>query len=333
MKKFKVYVVLCLALAIFATLLTGCNKAKETSSEKKDDYVVQIPYSGGLCNAPLHTAIEKGFFDEAGIKYEITKVESGEADLMTAGKADAYSDMLPAMIQRINNGLDLNIAMGLHTGCLKLMVKKDSKINSVKDLKGKKIGVPGLASSQAVIAQRALLAAGIDPSPEKKEVEFVVYNQPELAIALKNGQVDVIGMSDPAASLVVADGTAKIILDNAVGEEYKNEYCCVLVLRPGFVKEHPEVAKKYVDAMKKAGEYVQNNPEEIAKMQVDKKIVALGDAKFNAGILKTYKFIPSVEDGKQSFKNNFIDLQKLGIISKDLDLEQVVKKVYVELDK
>ncbi|HML33660.1 ABC transporter substrate-binding protein [Sporomusa sphaeroides] len=334
MKKCKGYVALCLVLMMIAATLAGCsNTAKETAAAKKDDYVMKIPVSGGLCNAPLHVALDKGMFEEAGIKYEITKIETNTVDLMVAGKADAFSEMLPAMIQQINNGLDVNIAMGIHTGCLKLITKKDSPINSVKDLKGKKIGVPGLASSQAIIAQRALLAAGIGASPENMEVEFVVYNQPELPIALKNGQVDVIGMSDPAASLFVADEGSKLILDTAVDPEYKNEYCCVLVLRPDFVKQHPEIAKKYVGVIKKAGEYVQNHPEEVAKMQVDKKIVALGNPEFNAGILKTYKFIPSVPEGKQSFKNNLEDLQRLKIISKDLDLEQVIKKVYLEFDK
>ena len=139
-------------------------------------------------------------------------------------------------------------------------------------------------------------------------------------------------MSDPAASLAVKQDGAKIILDNAVDEEYKNEYCCVLVLRPDFVKEHPEVAKKFTRAMKKAGEYVQNNTDEVAKLQVDKKLVALGDPEFNAGILKTYKFIPSVKEGKASLKRNFEDLQKLKIINQDLDINKVVDKVYVEFE-
>lgn len=336
MKKFKIGIVSCLILALFSVVLVGCSKSEETSKEsvnKNDDYVIQIPYSSGLCNAPLHMAVEKGLFDKAGIKYEINKTDSNASDLLASGKADAYSEMMPAMVQQIANGLDANITMGIHTGCLKLITTNDSPINSIKDLKGKKIGVPGLASSQAVIAQRALLAADIGASPENMEVEFVVYNHSELSMALKNGQVDVIGMSDPAASLAVADNKGKIILDTATDEEYKDEYCCGLVMRPGFVKDHPELAKKYVEIIKEAGEYVQNNPEEAAKIQIDKNIVSLGDADFNAKILKTYKFIPSVPDGKVALKNNFEDLQKLKIIKEDIDIDQVINKVYVEFDK
>ncbi|KNF09052.1 ABC-type nitrate/sulfonate/bicarbonate transport system, periplasmic component [Gottschalkia purinilytica] len=335
MKKLKKLGIFCLVVSVSVAMLVGCSKSKDKlkeTSKLDDDYVMQISYGTGLCAAPLQMAVEKGFLKEEGIKYELLKSDKSSVDLMMSGKSDTFLEMLPAMIQQIDNGLDARIAMGVHTGCLKLLTKPDSPINGVKDLKGKKIGVPGLASSQTIIAQRALLAAGIGVSPENMEVEFVVYNQPELPLALKNGQVDAIGMSDPSASLVVNSGDAKIILDNGVDKEYKNEYCCVLVLRPDFVKEHPEIAKKYVRAMKKAGEYVQNNPEEVAQIQIDKKLVALGDPTFNSGILKTYNFVPSVVKGKESLIKNFNDLQKIKFISQDLDVDKVVDKIYVEFD-
>lgn len=72
---------------MIAATLAGCsNTAKETAAAKKDDYVVKIPVSGGLCNAPLHVALDKGMFEEAGIKYEITKIETNTVDLMVAAK-------------------------------------------------------------------------------------------------------------------------------------------------------------------------------------------------------------------------------------------------------
>lgn len=333
MKKFKKGIGLCLSLALSVSILAGCSgDTKEASVTKDEDYVMQISYDTGLCAATLQTAVEKGFLKEEGIKYDLLKVDTSAVDLMMSGKSDTYQEMLPAMIQQIDNGLDANIAMGIHTGCLKLLARPDSPLKSAKDLKGKKIGVPGLASSQAIIAKRALLAAGIGASPENMEVEFVVYKASELPLALKNGQVDVIGLSDPAASLVVKDGDAKVILDNGVDEEYKNEYCCVLVLRPEFVEKHPKIAEKYVRAMKKAGEYVQNNQDVVAKMQIDEKLVALGDPVFNAGILKTYKFIPSVKEGKESLRRNFNDLKELNLIKNVTNIDEIVDKVYVEFE-
>lgn len=333
MKKFKKVIGLCLSLALLTGVLSGCaEEKKETIAAKDEDYVMQISYGTGLCAAPLQMAVEKGYLAEEGIKYNLLKADTSAVDLMMSGKSDAFSEMLPAMIQQIDNGLEAKIAMGIHTGCLKVLAKPDSPIKSAKDLKGKKIGVPGLGTSQAIIVQRALLAAGIGASADNMEVEFVVIKQSELPLALEKGQVDAISMSDPAASLVVKEGKAKTILDNAVDEEYKNEYCCVLVLRPDFVEKHPEIAKKFVRAMKKGGEFVQGNPDETAKIQIEKELVALGDPVFNSGVLKTYKFIPSVKEGKESLRRNFNDLQKIKLVSSDLDVDKVVDKVYVEFD-
>lgn len=336
MSKIKRFLALGLSTVLLVGILGSCasekEKAKETSVAKDDDYVMQISNDTGLCTATLHTAVEKGFLKEEGIKYNLVKVNGTSVDLMVAGKTDAFSEMLPAMIQQIDNGLEAKIAMGIHTGCIKIVTNPKSAINSVKDLKGKKIGVPGLATPQAVIAKRALKAEGIGSSPENMEVELIVYTQAELPIALKDGKVDAAVMSDPAASISVKETGGKVIMNTATDDEYKNEYCCVLVFRPDFVKEHPEIAEKYVRAMKKAGEYVQNNQLEVAKIQIDKKIVALGDPEFNSNILKTYKFIPSVKEGKESLKRNFYDLQKLNLIKNDLDLDKVIENSYIEFE-
>ena len=72
-------------------------------------------------------------------------------DLIATGKADCGYGMLPDTVLRIDQGFDCRIALGIHTGCLQILVKADSDITDVAQLKGKKIGVPSLASSGRVL--------------------------------------------------------------------------------------------------------------------------------------------------------------------------------------
>lgn len=51
---------------------------------------------------------KKVYFDEAEIKYELNKTNAKGNDLLASGKVDAYSEMMPAMVQQIANGLDAN---------------------------------------------------------------------------------------------------------------------------------------------------------------------------------------------------------------------------------
>lgn len=335
---------LLLVLVILMASIIGCststnnedsaaaNEAQESNAvEQEEDYVMQLAYQGGLCVAPMHIAHELGFFEEEGLKYEIIKSETSVFDLMVAGQVDGFQQMLPAMIQRIDNGMEANIVSGVHTGCLKSVAPIDSPINDVTDLKGKKIGVPGLASSQAIVMQRTLLAHGIGATPGNMEVEFVVYNNADLPLALANGEVDVIALGDPNASVLVENGDHKLIFDQASDPLYVDEYCCIIALRPDFLKNYPQTAAKYLRAMQRAGMYIQENPLEAAKVQLDESYVAQGSYELNGALLDSYNFRPSIVGGREALRNNFLDLQKLGMVSQDIDVDTIVKKVFVEV--
>ena len=132
------------------------NGSGDASSSGSDEYVLKIGEAqGALCHAPLQVAMEKGYLDEAGIKWE--RVDFGKGDIQAAlgaGTIDCGFGLIGKFVQPIDNGLNMVITAGMHTGCTKLLVKKDSGINSVADLKGKKIGVSSLAGSEAVTAKR-----------------------------------------------------------------------------------------------------------------------------------------------------------------------------------
>jgi NitT/TauT family transport system substrate-binding protein len=324
----KKLIALATTVTVILAVAAACTKKPKVNTE---DYTLKLGYSGSLCEAPLHIAVEKGFFDDEKLKVELIKLAPGTAfEAVTANKVEAGFGLLASLIQPLSNGLPIKITSGLHTGCDKVLVPKDSSIKSVKDLKGKKIGVSSLTSSPAIYAKRVLADAGIGVSTEKMEVEFIVFSANDLPLALKNGSVDALAMNDPTASISKKEYDLNTIADSALDAPYKDQYCCSAYVRDNIAADYPEVAAKYTRAMQKASAWIQKNPDETTKIQVDKKWVA-GDAAFNATILKTYNFIPSVSGAYNAFGTTAKQLQQVGMLDKSVDVEALHKKSFVTL--
>jgi NitT/TauT family transport system substrate-binding protein len=298
-----------------------------------DDYTVVIGYgvTGGLCAAPFYIAIEKGYYEEEHVKWEMYNVEPGTLmQLLTTGQVDAGYNLLATLIQPLANGLDVKIPLALHTGCVKVLVPTNSSIRTVADLKGKKIGTDGLASSSTVIPQRYLAELGYKVTGDRPDVEFIVYPSSELPLALERGLVDAIGLGDPRAAIIENAGQARVIINSATDDYLKNEFCCVTPLRTEFVEKHPALAARFVRAIQKGAKFVQDNPDETARILSEKNYVA-GEIAVNAAILKTYNYRASVSEAVSAIDRNAKDLQKIGLVDKEVNVNALVKNTFVSL--
>ncbi|GAB7140223.1 ABC transporter substrate-binding protein [Deferribacterales bacterium RsTz2092] len=326
MKKLSVIVSLLLlcASAVFAAPAPAKGAAK-------GDYVLKIGYAvqGGLCEAPFYIAIAKGFYEEEGLKYEWVNVEPGTAmNLLTTGQIDVVNNLLATLIAPLANGLDVKIPLALHTGCVKLLVKPNSPIKSAADLapvngKKKKIGVASMNASTRVIPARVIAKLGINPDTD---VEWVIYPNAELPLALEKGLVDAIGSGDPAATIIESQGKARVVINNADGE-LAHEFCCVTPVRSKTLKDHPEEVAKFLRALQKAAKWVQEHPDETTQILYEKKYIA-GDPKLNAKVLKTYSYKASVSEAKTAIERNVRDLQSIGMLKKDVDVKKLVNNTY-----
>lgn len=315
--------------------LPSCNNKKESSSAQK---VVKINFqTGNLCGAPVHVAMKLGLFDEElakiGQKAEyVQQVEGGATlgEMIASGKVDAGYGLYATQLQAMENGLPISFTSGIHVGCTKYYVRKDSDIQSVKDLRGKKIGVPGLADSSVMNLKRKLMDVGIGVTADNNEVEFVAYSSADLAIALNNGAVDVIGAHDPVATKgELAYGFRKI-LDTGTDEKFRNEYCCQQFVTHKLLRENPEGAAAVTRALQKASAYVEAEPRATAQLQIENDLVA-GDLDFNAALLDELNFIPSRSLGRQTFDGAARQLQSAGILKDSTDIEKFIAQGYIEI--
>ncbi|WP_353798593.1 ABC transporter substrate-binding protein, partial [Treponema sp.] len=323
------------AAAAVLLALPSCNNKKESSSAQK---VVKINFqTGNLCGAPVHVAMKLGLFDEElakiGQKAEyVQQVEGGATlgEMIASGKVDAGYGLYATQLQAMENGLPISFTSGIHVGCTKYYVRKDSDIQSVKDLRGKKIGVPGLADSSVMNLKRKLMDVGIGVTADNNEVEFVAYSSADLAIALNNGAVDVIGAHDPVATKgELAYGFRKI-LDTGTDEKFRNEYCCQQFVTHKLLRENPEGAAAVTRALQKASAYVEAEPRATAQLQIENDLVA-GDLDFNAALLDELNFIPSRSLGRQTFDGAARQLQSAGILKDSTDIEKFIAQGYIEI--
>jgi len=320
----KVSVVLVASLVSVLVLFGACKK-KET-----ENFVLNVGYGGSLCEAPLHMAYELGYFKDEGLEIDLIKLAPGTAfDALTAGRIDACFALLAAIIQPLSNGLPAKITSGLHTGCDVTLVKANSGIKKPEDLRGKKVGIPSMTGSPTVFTKRVLADHGVNITPEASEVEFIIYNQTDLPLILANGDVDAIALNEPLSSIAANEYGYVTLLDSAVDEPYKDQYCCVAYVSDRLVEKHKDIAEKFTRAMQKASAYIQGHQEEITQIQIEKNYVA-GNAEINAKVLKKFNYIPSVSGAYKQFGVIAPQLQEIGMLSKDVNVESLRKNSFVE---
>src|SRR5262249_16645815 len=153
----------------------------------------------------IFVAQEKGLFQEEGLDVELVRTDwDGLREGLGTGRFDANHTLIMYLLKPIEQGLDVKITGGIHTGCLRLQVAARSDMKSIGELRGKKIGVPThLGSPPYLFASRVLAANGIDPAPDKNEVTWVVYQPDVLGMAVDDGRVDAVATSDPIGTILV----------------------------------------------------------------------------------------------------------------------------------
>jgi NitT/TauT family transport system substrate-binding protein len=324
-------IVCCVLLACVALAGVSANGDRDRGRNVSDDdytLVIGVPVTGGLCEAPFYIAIEKGFYAEEGLKYEEYRMDAGTAmNHLTSGTIDVTNNLLATLIQPIANGLDVKIPLALHTGCVKVLVKPNSPIRGPADLKGKKIGVASLNSSTKVIPSRVLASLGLKTDGANADVEWVIYPAAELPLALERGLVDAIGTGDPAASIIENQGKARVIINNATDETLKNEFCCVTPFRSEVLAKYPKTAAKFLRAIQKASRWVQENPDETARIITEKRYVA-GEVATNAQVLKTFNYRASVSEARIALERNAKELQQIGLVDKEVDVNALVRNTF-----
>jgi putative hydroxymethylpyrimidine transport system substrate-binding protein len=158
-------------------------------ADELDELTVMLDWFVNPVHAPLIIADEKGFFEQAGLTVTIVPPAdpSDPPKLVAAGRADIALSYQPQLHMQVDQGLPLvRIGTLVATPLNIMVVLADSGINSIADLKGKKIGY-SVGGVEEALVQTMLENSGLTMA----DVEMINVNF-SLSPSLLAGQVDAV---------------------------------------------------------------------------------------------------------------------------------------------
>lgn len=134
-----------------------------------------------------------------------------------------------------------------------LYVPPKSPIQSIKDLKGKTVGMPfGAAAQRKALEEEQ--DAGLDPTKDVKNVNLGIYEQSDLvrdANATKWGSMDALAGFDPTPAIFEEKGLVRnLSVDNVVS---------VILMSNSYIKMHPDAPVSFLSSMNDAYQYYRDN--------------------------------------------------------------------------
>jgi NitT/TauT family transport system substrate-binding protein len=249
-------------------------------------------------------------------------------DVLALGGFDVTHHLIMYFLKPVEQGLDVKFTGGIHRGCLRVQASTKGNIRNIQDLRGKKIGVPGMGTPPFIFANRVLGANGIDPS---KEITWLVFPAGELGLALEKGEVDAVADSEPIGSLLLAGGKVMNVADQAVDEPYKDEYCCAVLVNGKFLAKNPKAAAAATRALLKAAKWVETNPAAAARLSVEKKYLA-STVELNTIGISHLRYIPSVSGAEAAVESAATEMKKAKMLNPSTDVADLGKRAFVHLE-
>jgi len=283
---------------------------------------------GSVCEAPSFIAYEKGFWKEEGLDVDLRLAEWGAMfEALSFGHLNATMELAMNMYKPIEQGLDVKIGFGIHTGCLHILVPVNSPIKKVEDLKGKRIAIPEMGSTPFIFAARILGSKGFDV---KKDVEWKVFPEAENELGLKKGEFDAIATYDPISAILIEKKLVRALVNMATDPPYNKEFCCMFVTRNKFVKDSPEAATALARGLIRGALWVQNNKLGAAKIMVEKKYVA-GTVPLVYKCLTEYSFVPSVSGSKDALLSSAREMKAVNLLNPKTKPDELAKRSYIDI--
>ena len=224
----------------------------------------------GICVAPQWVAEDllmgEGFID---VRYSVTgRVGANRA--LAAGDIDITFGFAGNWIRQIDSGDPIVVLGGGHIGCFELFAS--DRVRTIRDLKGKTIGVTEIGSGRHVFLLSLLSYVAMDPS---KDVTLITHPPAECVKLFAAGKLDAYQAFAEEVQELRARKIGHVIMNSTTDRPWSQYFCCMLAGNRDFVRKHPIATKRAVRAILKASSVCALEPERVTRQLIDRKFTAV----------------------------------------------------------
>jgi NitT/TauT family transport system substrate-binding protein len=291
-------------------------------------------YGSSANGMPFGVALAKGYFQEEGANVTgIISSHGGGTSVRNAMSGVAYGEANPgAVAVAVQQGADLKIVSDnvLTIAEFAWLVKKDSPIKTIKDLKGKKIGYTNPRSTSQALAILLLKKAGYKP---EDAVLVKTGGFGPMVAALELGQLDVAAVTEPLWSknkdkyrVLITGAEALPPLDNVVG-----------IATGEAIKTRGDFIRGVIRARRRAVKFMIEHPDEAADL-IAKPFNITPEVARSAvrNLTKSYtQGVPYWGEGQIHLDGmkRIIEVQKsVGALTGDIDVEKLIDTQFLPDD-
>ena len=324
MKKRLHYLILVFLIGVFGLPVSNAT-AKNLKKVR-----IGVPYIPNVQFTPLYVAQKKGFYRNAGLKVTIEYgFEHDFVALAAQGQREFAVASGDQVIMARTNGLPITFVLQWYQRYpVALMAPKSKNINSLSDLAGKTVGLPGFFGASYVGWKALVYAGGIDErSVNVKEIGFTQ------AAAVQQGLVD-------AAVVYIANEpiqlrNAGIPVNVIEVTNYINLVSNGIVVGEKLMNKSPDVVRGMVRATQKALIYSIENPDEAFRI-ARSVIPEITDAQASVQrqvldvSIELWKGAQIGRSSRKAWQDSVNFMRKTGLINKSLAVDDLFTNRFIE---
>ena len=243
--------------------LTVCVAAPAAAQTK-----INLGYTQANAFMAAFVAKDQGFFAKRGLDVALQIVPQGStiASAMAGGTLNAGTLTPPAFLLAVEGGIDAQVVAAATfqakaNPTIGVMAREGSNIKTAADIRGKRVGVPGLNGGNHIVMMKWLKNNGVDP----KDVTVVETNFPQMGDLLKGGQVDVVVPVEPFISRIQQNGVGYLVAVPTITDSFLESF---YIMNRDFIQKNPKAAQDFREAIREAVAWIRQNEAEARKTQI-----------------------------------------------------------------
>ena len=249
-----------------STQTLASNTTTTTDGVKK---TLRIGYFPNINHAQAVIGLGNGDFEkELGnnvtVQTFVFNAGPSAIEALLAKKLDVtYVGSNPAINGYVVSEGDLKIVSGATSGGASFVIRNDAKINSVKDLGGKKFASPQLGNTQDVALRKYLQDNGFKTIENGGNITIIPAANADILTLFLKKEIDGAWVPEPWATRLVKEANGKIFVDERNLWPPDGKFVTAnIIVRTDYLKNNPDVIKKLLAAHVRETQWINGHKEQ-----------------------------------------------------------------------